>query len=730
MSQQKITVEEDVTATDTAECAAGKRKERRKAAKKEKRKNKRKELAEIARREEEVRLNDPEEQRRIQAEEEQERLRAEEERKHFEETERKILEAWERKKALEEKEEQERRRRAEEEERLSKQNQVGHETEVDDDVWEYVEEGPPEIIWQGNEIIVKKKKVRVKKKDTDQHVMKEDPNRPTSNPLPPHSEAFTDNKTAQQLLDTVAQETPNFGTEQDKSHCPFHLKTGACRFGSRCSRIHFYPDKSCTLLIKNMYNGPGLAWEQDEGLEHTDEEVECAYEEFYEDVHTEFLKFGEIINFKVCRNGSSHLRGNVYVHYNSLDSAVLSYQSVNGRYFAGKQLQCEFVGLTRWRGAICGELMKSKLKNCSRGTACNFIHCFRNPGGDYGWADWDKPPPRYWVKEMAALFGYPDESGSHKNTEHGSTRLISHSSVRSRSRTSEFSSNSRNYSDDDLRRSETRRHHKGSDRKHSEKLDYEHPDISKPSSNLSPAYRKRKLESRDGTSNKMNRQETDPDENMHENDLDSYHHERSRSKRHREKECHGAGSKGDGWIEDSREPLNQSGTAKGKDPRQQNKVSTSPAEQRNCRGTTTHSSDLNGECSDGERHGPHLYGEESPRSYGSEEFEDRKKRRRTHKLKNSSNWDNSDRGNVEDENDSESLRDSRRSYRTSDCSSSKYHRRQRAERGESERQISAHQEKLERRRGSIDYLEAIRSHATNESDDERGRWEPDEGDSA
>lgn len=54
---------------------------------------------------------------------------------------------------------------------------------------------------------------------------------------------------------------------QDKAHCPFHLKTGVCRFGDRCSRVHFYPDKSCTFVIKNMYNGPGLAWEQDEGLE-------------------------------------------------------------------------------------------------------------------------------------------------------------------------------------------------------------------------------------------------------------------------------------------------------------------------------------------------------------------------------------------------------------------------------------------------------------------------------
>ncbi|WOL00888.1 zinc finger CCCH domain-containing protein 5 isoform X2 [Canna indica] len=220
---------------------------------------------------------------------------------------------------------------------------------------------------------------------------------------------------AQEALERVAQEVPNFGTEQDKAHCPFHLKTGVCRFGSRCSRVHFHPDKSCTLLIKNMYNGPGLAWDQDEGLEYTDEEVERCYEEFYEDVHTEFLKFGELVNFKVCNNGSYHLRGNLYVHYKSLDSAVLAYNNTNGRYFAGKQITCEFVSLTRWKAAICGEYMKSRLKTCSHGSACNFIHCFRNPGGDYEWADWDNPPPKYWIRKMVALFGLSNDYENDKD---------------------------------------------------------------------------------------------------------------------------------------------------------------------------------------------------------------------------------------------------------------------------------------------------------------------------
>lgn len=257
----------------SAALASTSRKEKRKVAKKEKRKQKRKEVAEQERQEQEALLNDPEEQRRIQLEEEKEKERLERERREFEERERLFLEDLAQRKAREEeeREENERKRAILEEQQKDKEQQVTDDAEAnEDEEWEYVEEGPPEIIWQGNEIIVKKNKVRVKKTSTNKML---DENRPISNPLPPQSEAFADYKnvstmfSAQQLLENVAQQTPNFGTEQDKAHCPFHLKTGACRFGARCSRVHFYPDKSCTLLIKNMYNGPGLAWEQDEGLE-------------------------------------------------------------------------------------------------------------------------------------------------------------------------------------------------------------------------------------------------------------------------------------------------------------------------------------------------------------------------------------------------------------------------------------------------------------------------------
>ncbi|XP_050272999.1 zinc finger CCCH domain-containing protein 5 isoform X4 [Quercus robur] len=533
------------------------RKEKRKAKKKMKRKQMRKEMAEKEREEEEARLNDPEEQRKLRMMEEEEKERMERDRKEFEEREKAWIEAMERKKKKEEEEEEEERRKKALEEDSRRQQQAENENELnEDDDWEYVE-GPAEIIWKGNEIIVKKKRVKVPKKDANQQRI-DNADRPTSNPLPPQSEAFADYKnapklSAEQIIENVTQQVPNFGTEQDKAHCPFHLKTGACRFGQRCSRVHFYPDKSCTLLIRNMYNGPGLAWEQDEGLEvckrclhvilhrimsgmafvntwhiligdlclvgffdweywssllvmaitlrglrmqatilHTDEEVEGCYEEFYEDVHTEFLKFGEIVNFKVCRNGAFHLRGNVYVQYRSLDSAVLVYNSINGRYFAGKQISCEFVNVTRWKVAICGEYMKSRFKTCSHGTACNFIHCFRNPGGDYEWADFDKPPPRYWVRKMASLFGYSDEVGYQKEVEQENLGQLRHSRKRltdvdsssnfhgryySRSKSKEIDylngggSSRRNDNKNDIQKSTQRRGRTSNDRKQMEVLD-------------------------------------------------------------------------------------------------------------------------------------------------------------------------------------------------------------------------------------------------------------------
>lgn len=56
-------------------------------------------------------------------------------------------------------------------------------------------------------------------------------------------------------------------------------------------------------------------------------------------------------------------------------------------------------------------LFLSIVQTCSRGTACNFLHCFENPRREYEWADVDRPPPRFWQRKVANLFGYAPISG-------------------------------------------------------------------------------------------------------------------------------------------------------------------------------------------------------------------------------------------------------------------------------------------------------------------------------
>ena len=59
-------------------------------------------------------------------------------------------------------------------------------------------------------------------------------------------------------------------------------------------------------------------------FQYTDEEVERCYEEFYEDVHTEFLKFGEIVNFKVANCSSCPTN----VVYNLLSSWLINWSNI------------------------------------------------------------------------------------------------------------------------------------------------------------------------------------------------------------------------------------------------------------------------------------------------------------------------------------------------------------------------------------------------------------------
>lgn len=134
-------------------------------------------------------------------------------------------------------------------------------------------------------------------------------------------------------------------------------------------------------------------YDTDVALEFESSETRQHFREFYKDVVPELESFGRIKTLKYCCNTEIHLRGNLYVEYYTEREAARALRKLKGRWYAGRQLNCEFANLKSWRSAVCG------MTKCPKGRACNFLHTFKNPHDEYD----IKSPPR-WAKQSASSF--------------------------------------------------------------------------------------------------------------------------------------------------------------------------------------------------------------------------------------------------------------------------------------------------------------------------------------
>ena len=132
-------------------------------------------------------------------------------------------------------------------------------------------------------------------------------------------------------------------------------------------------------------------YDTDIALEFESSETRQHFREFYNDVVPELESFGRIKTLKYCCNTEVHLRGNLYVEYYTEREAARALRKLKGRWYAGRQLNCEFVNLKSWRSAVCG------MSKCPKGRACNFLHTFKNPHDQYD----IKSPPR-WAKQLSS----------------------------------------------------------------------------------------------------------------------------------------------------------------------------------------------------------------------------------------------------------------------------------------------------------------------------------------
>jgi len=163
------------------------------------------------------------------------------------------------------------------------------------------------------------------------------------------------------------------GTEEDKVNCPFYYKIGACLHGDKCSRVHYRPQFSQTIIILHMWTNPlcvlKAAGHDIKNVDH--KQLQLEFDDFYCEIFEEFSKFGKIEDIQVCENFGEHMVGNVYVKYEDEEDAEAAKNATNGRYYAKKLLNVEYSPVTDFREARCRQFDEGV---CSRDGFCNFMH--------------------------------------------------------------------------------------------------------------------------------------------------------------------------------------------------------------------------------------------------------------------------------------------------------------------------------------------------------------------
>jgi splicing factor U2AF 35 kDa subunit len=159
------------------------------------------------------------------------------------------------------------------------------------------------------------------------------------------------------------------GTEEDKVNCPFYFKIGACRHSDRCSRLHHKPAFSPTILMKHIYRHPSAAGSLPH--ENNPEKHMEDFLVFFEDVFLELSKFGRLEGLHVVDNVGDHMIGHVYAKFSDEEEAADAIEKLQGRYYDGISIDCEYSPVTDFREARCRDYDE---ETCSRSGFCNFLH--------------------------------------------------------------------------------------------------------------------------------------------------------------------------------------------------------------------------------------------------------------------------------------------------------------------------------------------------------------------
>jgi len=155
-----------------------------------------------------------------------------------------------------------------------------------------------------------------------------------------------------------------YGTEEDPINCSFYLRMGACRHGDNCPKKHPVPPFSQTVMFEHLWIPPkSVLKDKKKKMKH--------YENFYEDVLEECLKYGEVEELLVLENMGDHLIGNVFARFKNEEVADKAVKAVRGRFYAGRRVHVKFSPVQDFGQGRCNDFQQN---NCLRGQFCNFSH--------------------------------------------------------------------------------------------------------------------------------------------------------------------------------------------------------------------------------------------------------------------------------------------------------------------------------------------------------------------
>ncbi|KAG5487992.1 hypothetical protein GH5_08198 [Leishmania sp. Ghana 2012 LV757] len=159
--------------------------------------------------------------------------------------------------------------------------------------------------------------------------------------------------------------------------CVFFSKMGACRHGDQCTKLHYRPDTSPTVLFPMMYPNPHAIEhikDREWNFELDKKYLKKHFEHFYKEVWRTFMEFGRIAELRVVSNLGDHLLGNTYIRFEDPQVATRIVKELRGKKLNDIIVLPELSPVTNFAEACCKEDLENR---CQRAEQCNYLHILK-----------------------------------------------------------------------------------------------------------------------------------------------------------------------------------------------------------------------------------------------------------------------------------------------------------------------------------------------------------------